>query len=171
MGLLNLASSLTRASLGPRGGPETMTWKCRSRSWSATEGWQSAARSASENFWPLVWPSPRIATLSVTTGVSSLILPVRAPKTIEDAPQGPILRNKVRDRVVVNNRLTCRRANRAPMRRGGLGSKVFAPRAATAPDIGTIVTRGWTRDSRCRPARRTAAGGPAVLRPGTNAAR
>jgi putative CocE/NonD family hydrolase len=99
----------------------------------------------SENFWPLVWPSPQIATLSVTTGVSSLILPVRAPKTIEDAPQVPILRNKVRDRVVVNNRGDLQESKSGPDAQGWVRvEKVFAPRAATAPDIGTIVTRGWT---------------------------
>jgi putative CocE/NonD family hydrolase len=48
----------------------------------------------SENLWPLLWPSPRIATLTVDTGGSSLILPVRAapaaeapfPITIKQSP-------------------------------------------------------------------------------------
>jgi hypothetical protein len=31
----------------------------------------------SESLWPLVWPSPRVATLTLTHGVSSLELPVR----------------------------------------------------------------------------------------------
>jgi uncharacterized protein len=37
----------------------------------------------SENLWPLLWPSPRIATLTVDTGGSSLILPVRAAPAAE----------------------------------------------------------------------------------------
>ena len=32
----------------------------------------------SESLWPLVWPSPQIATLTVDLGASSLLLPVRA---------------------------------------------------------------------------------------------
>ena len=31
----------------------------------------------SESLWPLVWPSPRVATLTLTHGASSLDLPVR----------------------------------------------------------------------------------------------
>ncbi len=33
--------------------------------------------AVSESLWPLVWPSPRIATLTLTLGTSSLALPVR----------------------------------------------------------------------------------------------
>jgi len=33
--------------------------------------------AVSESLWPLVWPSPRVATLTVTHGVSSLELPIR----------------------------------------------------------------------------------------------
>jgi uncharacterized protein len=33
--------------------------------------------SVSESLWPLVWPSPRVAALTLTHGVSSLELPVR----------------------------------------------------------------------------------------------
>ena len=58
----------------------------------------------SENFWPLVWPSPKIATLTVTTGVSTLVLPVRTLKATEDAPRVGVLRNKVRDQVLINGR-------------------------------------------------------------------
>lgn len=39
----------------------------------------------SESLWPLVWPSPRIATLEFELGVSSLVLPVR-PIPAEEAP-------------------------------------------------------------------------------------
>jgi putative CocE/NonD family hydrolase len=99
----------------------------------------------SENFWPLVWPSPQIATLTVITGVSSLILPVRPPKASEDAPLMPILRNRVRDRVVVNGRGDLQESKSGPDSQGLVRiEKIFAPRAATAPDIGTVVTRGWT---------------------------
>jgi len=35
-------------------------------------------------YWPLVWPSPEAATLTLTTGTASLVLPVREPRA-EDA--------------------------------------------------------------------------------------
>ena len=35
-------------------------------------------------WWPTIWPAPEAATLTVTTGVSRLILPVRPPR-VEDA--------------------------------------------------------------------------------------
>ena len=98
-----------------------------------------------ENFWPLVWPSPRIATLSVTTGVSSLVLPVRPPQATEDAPQMSVLHNQVRDRILTNGRGGLQENRSGPDAQGRVRvEKIFAPRAAEAPDIGTVVTRGWT---------------------------
>ena len=44
--------------------------------------------SISSAYWPLIWPSPEAATLSVTCGVSSLSLPVR-PARDETAPTFP----------------------------------------------------------------------------------
>jgi putative CocE/NonD family hydrolase len=41
--------------------------------------------SLSTSYWPLAWPSPEAATLTVTTGASSLVLPVRVPRPDEDA--------------------------------------------------------------------------------------
>jgi uncharacterized protein len=37
----------------------------------------------SESLWPLLWPSPQIATLTVTLGASRLILPVRPAPAVE----------------------------------------------------------------------------------------
>ncbi len=39
----------------------------------------------SESLWPLVWPSPRVATLTIDPGASSLVLPVRAAPAREAA--------------------------------------------------------------------------------------
>jgi hypothetical protein len=39
----------------------------------------------SEGLWPLVWPSPQVATVTIETGGSSLVLPVRPPPA-EEAP-------------------------------------------------------------------------------------
>ena len=45
---------------------------------------QRIALSLSTNYWPIAWPSPEPATLTITTGGSHLTLPVRAPRP-EDA--------------------------------------------------------------------------------------
>ena len=42
------------------------------------------AVSLSTSYWPIAWPSPETATLTITTGASHLQLPVRAPRP-EDA--------------------------------------------------------------------------------------
>jgi hypothetical protein len=39
----------------------------------------------SESLWPLVWPSPQIATLNISLGASYLVLPVR-PAPVKEAP-------------------------------------------------------------------------------------
>lgn len=49
------------------------------------------AVSLSTTYWPIAWPSPDLATLTIGTGASHLVLPVRPPKA-EDAalrPFGP----------------------------------------------------------------------------------
>ena len=33
-------------------------------------------------YWPLAWPAPEAATLTLTTGASTLTLPVRAPRAV-----------------------------------------------------------------------------------------
>jgi predicted acyl esterase len=42
----------------------------------------------SETWWPVVWPSPELVTLHVTTGASMIELPVRPPKAGETPPFG-----------------------------------------------------------------------------------
>ena len=42
-------------------------------------------------YWPIVWPSPELVTLTVAAGVSSLELPVRPPRS-EDAGLRPFER-------------------------------------------------------------------------------
>jgi putative CocE/NonD family hydrolase len=98
-----------------------------------------------ENFWPLVWPSPQIATVTVTTGVSSLVLPVRVPRAAEDAPRVAVLRNRVRDKALINGRGDLEVHRSGPDERGWVKvERIFAPRTAEVPEVGTVVTRGWT---------------------------
>ena len=40
--------------------------------------------SVSTSYWPLIWPSPQRATVTVFTGISSLRLPVRTPRPEDD---------------------------------------------------------------------------------------
>jgi putative CocE/NonD family hydrolase len=42
----------------------------------------------SETWWPVVWPSPEIVTLQVTTGASMLELPIRPTREDEEPPFG-----------------------------------------------------------------------------------
>lgn len=39
----------------------------------------------STNYWPLMWPSAEAATLHVVTGESSFVLPIRAPRSEDEA--------------------------------------------------------------------------------------
>jgi uncharacterized protein len=48
--------------------------------------------AVSESLWPLVWPSPKVATLTLTHGASSLELPVRAERMSHE-PSFPIPSN------------------------------------------------------------------------------
>ncbi len=47
----------------------------------------------SESLWPLVWPSPEIATLTVDLGASSLVLPVRPTPAREAVFPIPVIRS------------------------------------------------------------------------------
>ena len=50
-----------------------------------------------ESLWPLVWPSPRPVTLSITTGASSITLPVRPREAADQAPPAPVLSGQSSD--------------------------------------------------------------------------
>jgi hypothetical protein len=49
--------------------------------------------AVSESLWPLLWPSPQVATLTVELSASSLILPVRAPPQTEAPFPIPVKRS------------------------------------------------------------------------------
>jgi len=50
--------------------------------------------AVSESLWPLVWPSPAPATLTIALGASSLALPVRSPEASEARWTIPVIRNQ-----------------------------------------------------------------------------
>jgi uncharacterized protein len=99
----------------------------------------------SESFFPLVWPSPQVATLTISSGVSSLLLPVRPPQPAEDAPRAPLLRDQIENSTLVNGRGGVEVSRSGPDPQGVVRvRKVFTPIVTTVPDIGTELTRGWT---------------------------
>ena len=67
------------------------------------------AVSISTTYWPIAWPSPDLATLTVTLGASHLTLPVRPPRpedaTLrpfdppESAPQTPVIWHPTEDKL------------------------------------------------------------------------
>ena len=99
----------------------------------------------SESFWPLLWPSPQIATLRVTTGVSTLTLPVR-PREAEEAEFSVPIRS------------ASPQEQHAPTAAGLMtltdsvsqtGQSVVRKKAwelapVLVPEIGTRLTSGWT---------------------------
>ncbi len=48
-----------------------------------------------ESLWPLVWPSPHPVVLSIVTGASRLMLPVRPPDAVDQAPHIPLIRDRI----------------------------------------------------------------------------
>jgi predicted acyl esterase len=100
----------------------------------------------SENFWPLVWPSPVLATLTLTTSVSALVLPVRPPREEEAAFSIPLLPE--RDGKPNRANLFINGSTRHRVVDSGPDSEGFISREKTwalAPQVGTQVTAGWTR--------------------------
>ncbi|MCI3133531.1 CocE/NonD family hydrolase, partial [Phenylobacterium aquaticum] len=91
----------------------------------------------SENLWPLAWPSPRIATLSLALDRSSLSLPVRPPETAP-APFPIPIRHAPADTATPVPEVTT-----APIAPGHYRIELNTPPAPfTWPDIQTTTARG-----------------------------
>jgi putative CocE/NonD family hydrolase len=91
--------------------------------------------AVSESLWPLVWPSPRVATLTLTHGASSLELPVRA--VIRDPPF-PIPQNSAQQKSP---------PGRTPLKESGPNAEGWyeinqEPQAVSYPiaDTGTLLS-------------------------------
>jgi len=85
--------------------------------------------AVSESLWPLVWPSPKVATLTLTHGASSLELPVRAELASHEPPF-PIPTNPPEKSAPVG-RTPLRRP--APMPTDGTRSSTTHSRSRTRP--------------------------------------
>jgi putative CocE/NonD family hydrolase len=91
----------------------------------------------SENLWPLAWPSPKVATLSLALDHSSLSLPVRTPETTP-APFPIPIRHAPADTATPIPAVTT-----APISPGHFRIELDAPPAPfTWPDIKTTTARG-----------------------------
>jgi putative CocE/NonD family hydrolase len=95
----------------------------------------------SESLWPLVWPSPQIATLTFELGTSSVILPVRpAPKREAPFPI-PVLPPTAQPYAGVLGAPPADTAHRDP--EGRLTVKRESPEGSyVVPEVGTALSRG-----------------------------
>jgi len=100
----------------------------------------------SESLWPLIWPSPQIATLQIGLGASHLVLPVR-PIPASEAPFTiPVIHSVRENRSALDRAKTpLTTPNRAPMPiRDSMGRIRFesdGPASTTfVPAVGTTTT-------------------------------
>ncbi len=95
----------------------------------------------SESLWPLVWPSPQIATLTFELGSSSIALPVRpAPKSEAPFPI-PVLPSTAQPFAGLMGKLPEDIAHRSP--EGRLTIKRDSPESSyVVPEVGTTLIRG-----------------------------
>ncbi len=89
----------------------------------------------SESLWPLVWPSPEIATLTIDLSRSSLVLPVRPPPAREAAFPIPVIHSP----------------GSSPYTHTDMGpgteAHLRSPLQSTAiPDVGTVVATQSSED-------------------------
>jgi hypothetical protein len=95
----------------------------------------------SESLWPLVWPSPEIATLSFELGSSSITLPVRPAPAMEASFPIPVVPSTAHPFAGLAARPIDDAAHRNSD--GHITVKRESPEASyVVPDIGTTLTRG-----------------------------
>ena len=99
----------------------------------------------SEGFWPLVWPSPQLATLTISTGVSSLTLPVR-PRAAQEAQFSiPILPATIGEQHPPTAAGALAVTDSGPdSERCIVREKRWELAPITVPGVGTQLTAGWT---------------------------
>ena len=94
-----------------------------------------------ESLWPMVWPSPEIATLTFELGSSSIALPVRLAPTTEATFPIPLLPTATQPFAGLTGHNPEESAHRSPD--GRLTVKRESSESSyVVPDIGTTLTRG-----------------------------
>jgi putative CocE/NonD family hydrolase len=100
--------------------------------------------SITESLWPLVWPSPRPVTLSLTTGASQVTLPVRPPERAEQPPPIAILRGRVEQRVSAGTASSAAAGGSTQARPDADGRVNIEKHTSTGPrtleEVGTTIT-------------------------------
>ena len=99
----------------------------------------------SEGFWPLVWPSPQLATLTISTGVSSLSLPVRPRASQEAQFSIPILPATIGEQHPPTAAGALAVIDSGPdSERCIAREKCWELAPIAVPGVGTQLTAGWT---------------------------
>jgi len=108
--------------------------------------------AVSESLWPMVWPSPRPVTLTITAGESHLLLPVRSPEAVESTIPIPIIRGAVEKNDRSDPRILATRVvETGPDAEGRVSVRKDLPEPAReVQGVGTLVSGGsvWTRSIR-----------------------
>ena len=95
----------------------------------------------SESLWPLVWPSPEIATLTFELGASSITLPVRPAPATEAPFPIPLIPQTAQPFAGLTGRPPQEAAQRSP--EGRVTLKRDSPESSyVVADTGTTMTRG-----------------------------
>ena len=100
LGVLNLTHRRSHELPEPLTGPTEATIELDDIAHHFPTGHRIAV-SLSTTYWPIAWPSPELATLTVTLGTSHLTLPIRPPRATDatlrpfappaSAPQTPVI--------------------------------------------------------------------------------
>jgi uncharacterized protein len=94
-----------------------------------------------ESLWPMVWPSPQIATLTFELGSSSIALPVRPAPVTEATFPIPLLPTAAQSFAGLTGHTPQESAHRSPD--GRLTVKRESSESSyVVPDVGTTLTRG-----------------------------
>lgn len=100
----------------------------------------------SESLWPLVWPSPEIATLTIELGTSSIALPVRAAPRTEAFFPIPVLPPDTKALAGLLGAPPEDSAHRSPEGRITI-KRNFKEASYAVPDISTSLIRGGTESN------------------------
>jgi putative CocE/NonD family hydrolase len=99
-----------------------------------------------ESLWPLVWPSPQIATLTIELGSSSIALPVRPPSKSDAAFPIPVVTSTPQALAGLLGAPPEDSAHRSP--EGRVTIRRETPEAPhLIPEIGTSLIRGGTESN------------------------
>jgi uncharacterized protein len=105
-----------------------------------------------ESLWPMVWPSPRPVTLTILTGESHMLLPVRTVEAVEADIPISLIRDAVEERDRTDLKVAATKVvQTGPDAEGRLSLRKDLPEPArVVGGVGTTISGGsvWTRSIR-----------------------